>query len=132
MFNEFNENPHRFMGKPLNFLQDGPPKIAFSCHVIKWLKMVDITIADGSYVMVYKPTFTYLVGPILYIFKCSKESSRSKVNLRNSAPSREVWRSGANRCCALLLGAPKAPKHGFFGLMAMARFCVHLCMSVYV
>jgi hypothetical protein len=28
-------------------------------------------------------------------------------------PSREVWRSGANRCCALLLGAPKVVRqHG--------------------
>ena len=45
------------------WVQDGAPKIAKLPY--KWLNMVDITIVTGSYFMVYKPTFTYLGGPIL-------------------------------------------------------------------
>ena len=42
----------------------GPPKIAFSWFISGWILwvMVDITIVNGDYFMVYKPTFTSLGG----------------------------------------------------------------------
>ena len=50
------------------FLQDGAPKIAKLPY--KWLNMVDITIVNGGYFMVYKPTYVW--GALSCTIYCRK------------------------------------------------------------
>ena len=46
---------------PNGWVQDGAPKIAFSCLISGWILwfIVDITIVNGGYFMVYKPTYNW-------------------------------------------------------------------------
>ena len=50
----------------------GPQSIAWNVALFQWLKMVDITIVNGGYFMVYKPTYIWGAPSCSYV--CSLTS----------------------------------------------------------
>ena len=87
---------------PWHSLQDGPPKIAFSCLVSGF--MVDITIANGGDFMVYKPT--YIWGGPSPMFGCRNlaPSKHPDFPVHDEMLSEGFSQSHPPKCCDILSG----------------------------